>query len=102
MKLASLAHLLKLAPQPAYALADQPPVGFDLSFARATEKTETAALAFKVGPAANQAALLIVEMRQFNLKPPFGGGRAFAEDLEDKPGAVDDLDRKSTRLNSSH
>jgi len=44
-----------------------------------------------VSPASDQPARLIVEVRQFNLQPPFRGCRPFAEDFEDEAGAVDDL-----------
>ena len=84
-------HLLQFAPQPRHAVADHTPVGFDLGFARAAEEAEAAPLAFEVSPTAHQAALLIVEMGQLYLQPSFGRGRAFAEDLEDQPGAVDHL-----------
>lgn len=44
-----------------------------------------------MSPASDQPARLIVEVRQFNLQPPFRSCRPFAEDLEDEAGAVDDL-----------
>src|SRR3546814_16003205 len=74
-----------------HAIADQPAVGFDLRFAGAAEKAEAAALAFEVGPTPHQPPGLIIEMRQLDLEPPFGGRRALAEDFEDQPGAVDHL-----------
>src|SRR3546814_2554278 len=97
MQPARALDLIEFAPQPRHAIADQPAVGFDLRFAGAAEKAEAAALAFEVGPTPHQPPGLIIEMRQLDLEPPFGGRRALAEDYEDQPG-----DRKSTRLNSSH
>jgi hypothetical protein len=34
---------------------------------------------------------LVVEVRQLDLQPAFGGRSPLAEDLEDQPGSVDDL-----------
>ena len=73
------------------ALGQQAPVGFDLCLARAAKKAETAALTLKVGPGSNQAALLVDEVREFDLQPPFPRPGAFAEDLEDQPGPVQNL-----------
>ena len=86
-----LANLLELLAQPPHTLADHAAVSLDLCLTGATEEAETTTLAFKVGPAAHEAALLIVEMRQFDLQPPFGRRRSFTEDFEDQPGSVDDL-----------
>ena len=51
-----------------------------------------AALAFKVGPASDQPALLVIEMRKLDLQHAFLGGGPAAEDFENQPGAVDHLD----------
>ncbi len=68
-----------------------PPVGFDLRFAGAAEEAGAAALALEVGPAAHEAALLIVEMGKFDLQRAFLGPRALAENFEDQPGAIEHL-----------
>src|SRR5690606_17956690 len=48
-------------------------------------------LTLEVRPAAHQTALLVVEVRQLDLQPPFGRGSSLSEYLEDQPGAVDHL-----------
>jgi hypothetical protein len=71
MKRPSTFHLVELAPNARHAVADEPSVGLDLSFARTAEEAETAALPLKMGPAADQPPRLIIEMRELNLKPAF-------------------------------
>ena len=73
------------------AILDDPPVGLDLGLAGTAEEAETAALPFEVGPAADQPALLIFEMRQLDLQDAFPGMRPLPEDLEDQSGPVDHL-----------
>ena len=72
-------------------LRQDPPVGLDLGFARAAQEADTAALPFQVGPGADQPALLIGKMGEFDLQAAFAGGRALAENLQDQAGAVDHL-----------
>ena len=91
MEAAGAADRIELAAQARHAIADQPAIRLDLGLARAAEKAETAPLALEVGPAADQPAGLVIEMRQLDLEPALGGARAFAEDLEDQAGAVDHL-----------
>lgn len=89
MKSTRSLHLLKFAPDLGHAVPDQPPVGLDLRLARTAKEAETAALAFKVGPASDEAARLIIEMRKLHLQPALGGGGTLSENLEDKSRPVD-------------
>ena len=91
MQRTRFADLLQLFPQAPHALADHSPVGLDLRLARAAQEAKAASLAFKVGPTAHQSALLIIEMRQFDLQPPLRSRGTLAKYLEDQPRPVDDL-----------
>jgi hypothetical protein len=90
----SAANILETFAQARHAIADHPPVGLNLSFTRTTEETEAAALPLKVGPTADKAALLIIEMCQFDLQTPFRSGSAFSENLQNERGAIDHLGLK--------
>ena len=88
---AGAAHFLQFLAQPGNAVADQAPVSLDLRFAGTAQEAEAAALAFKVGPAAHQAAGLILQMRQFHLQRAFRRAGALAKNFQDEPGAIDHL-----------
>ena len=90
---AGRAHLLDALFEQLDAVLQLAAVAFELGFARTTHEADAAraALALKVGPGADQPALLIVEMRQFDLQHAFARRRPLAEDLEDQPGAVEHL-----------
>ncbi|MNS72236.1 hypothetical protein D3C72_1056380 [compost metagenome] len=91
VKLAGAHHLLQLLLELYDAILQQSSVGLDLSFTRTTHEARTTALALKVGPASDEAALLVVQMREINLQRAFLGGGAAAEDFKDETRAVDDL-----------
>ncbi len=78
---ARAAYLIELLLQAFDLFLQLTPVGLDLRFAGTAEEACTAALAFEVGPRANQAPALVVEVSEFDLKPAFLGPRAPAEDL---------------------
>jgi len=88
---ARASHLFQLGLQPDDAVGDQTPVQLDLGFAGPTGRTGAAPLPLKVGPGPHQPRPLIIQSRQFDLKPPLLGPRATAEDFQDQAGAVDDL-----------
>ena len=84
-------HLFEFFLQPHDAIADQPPVSLNLRLARPAEKPEPAALPFQMGPGPHQPAALVIQMRQFNLQRAFGRPRPRPENIQNQPGAVDDL-----------
>ena len=92
MQRAGLAQMGKILAQFRHPVADHPAIGFDLGFARTTEKTEATALPLQVGPAAHQTTCLIVKMSEFNLKTPLCGGGSGTEYLQNQAGSVDNLD----------
>ena len=91
MQAAGAAHLVQLPLQPHDAVGDQPPVRLDLGLAWAAEEAEAAALALEMGPGADEARALVVQMGEFDLQRALAGDGAFAEDVEDQAGPVDHL-----------
>ena len=82
---------LQVAFEAGNAFADLPPVGFDLGFAWAAEKTEATALPFQMCPRANQTAALIGKRRQLDLQLAFPRARAGTEYFKNKRRAIDHL-----------
>jgi hypothetical protein len=70
------------------------PVGLDLGFAGATEKSKTATLTFKMGPRANQSRFLIGKMGELDLKRTFPRASPAAKNFKDQTSAIDNLGRK--------
>src|SRR5271170_7962178 len=88
MQSARAFHLLQFLADLEDTFADQAAIGFDLCFTRTTQEAEAAALAFQVGPASDETAALIGEMRKLDLQATFSSLRAFAEDFEDQRCAI--------------
>ena len=73
-------------------VVDRAPVGLELGLAGAADEAKPAALPFKVGPGPNQPRALIGQRRHLDLQHALARRRTVREDLEDQPGAVEDLD----------
>ncbi len=87
-------HALELGFDTAHALLNKAAIGLDLCFARAAEEAEAAALAFEMGPRADQPRLLISQMGQLDLERAFPRSRPTAENLQDQSGPIDNFCRK--------
>ncbi len=91
MQLARSHHAFELDLDGVDALLDHAPVELDLRLAGTAEEAASAALALEMGPGADEASLLIAEMRKLDLEAPFARSRAASEDLEDEARAVEHL-----------
>src|SRR5690606_24427529 len=91
VQVARAPHRLQLALQLYDFVLQDPPVGLDLCFAGAAEEAAAAALALEMGPASDQPALLVVEMRKLDLQGAFLRPRPLAEYLQDQRRAVEHL-----------
>src|SRR5207237_110627 len=83
MQSPGLGDALQIALDPGHPFLGQPAIGLDLRLPRAAEEAEPSALALEMRPGANQAALLIVEMGELDLKGALARARATAEYLQD-------------------
>ncbi len=72
---------VEVALQPGNALADQPPVDFELAFAWSAEEAKPAALTFEMCPGAHQTRSLIGQCRQLDLQSTLMGAGPLAEDF---------------------
>ncbi len=70
------------------ASAHEPPVGFELRFARAPQ-ADTALLPLEVGPAANEARSEMLVLSELDLQLSFEGRGALREDVEDQTVAIE-------------
>ncbi|GBF26816.1 hypothetical protein MnTg02_01857 [bacterium MnTg02] len=93
MQLSCALNRFKLALNGSDARLNGATVRLDLCFARSAEKTKTAALTFKMGPAAHQSAFLVRKMRKFDLQPPFPRSCPASKNLEDQSGSIEHFDR---------
>lgn len=70
------------------ALADQAAVGFELRFTGTTQ-ANTALLAFKVSPRANESRRQILQLCELDLQLAFVAAGALREDIENEARAID-------------
>src|SRR5690606_24148085 len=73
-----------------HTLLQQASVRLELGLARPAQADGAAALAFQVGPAADQTGRDVAQLRQFDLQFALGAARALREDVQDQARAVDD------------
>ena len=92
MERARAPHLLQVFADAHDLVLKRTPVSFDLGLAGAAQKSDTATLAFKMRPAADQAALLVGQMGQFNLEAPFPRLGSFPKNLKNEAGTIQNLD----------
>ena len=91
MKRTGFLDAFKLAFDAGDAFLNEAAVSLELAFTRAAKEAEAAALALQMGPGADQTALLVLQMGQFDLQRAFTRGGAPAKDLEDEAGAIEHL-----------
>ena len=84
-------HLFEITFDPTDTLLDQASICFDLCLAWPTQKAEAATLALQMCPGPHEARFLVREVRQFDLQRALPRPRAAPENLQYKPGAIDDF-----------
>ena len=81
---------LEVLLEPLDLIADQPAVGFELSFA-GTARADRALHAFEVRPLTGQPRQQVLMLGERDLDRAFAGSRALRKDIQNQRGAVDDL-----------
>jgi hypothetical protein len=91
MEVTGAFHPLQLLLDVRNSLADQSTIGLDLGFSRSAKESKTAALAFEMGPGADQTATLVGQMRELDLQRSFASAGAPPKDFENEPGPIQHL-----------